>query len=69
MMHEYSCTDVRDRLEAFHDGELTINERIALQDHLGECGPCSFASHEFDWHETKWSCTSLRYFQFTNAGA
>jgi hypothetical protein len=46
MMHDYSCTDVRDRLEAFHDGELTITERIALQNHLGECGGCNFASNE-----------------------
>ena len=46
MMHEYACTDVRDRLEAFHDGELTIDERVALQSHLGECGPCNLASNE-----------------------
>ena len=46
MMHEYSCTDVRDRLEAFHDGELAITERIALQSHLGDCGACSCASTE-----------------------
>jgi hypothetical protein len=46
MMHEYSCTYVRDRLEAFHDGELTIDERVALQSHLGECGACSVASTE-----------------------
>ena len=46
MMHEYSCTDVRDRLGAFHDGELTINERVALQNHLGDCGSCTVASNE-----------------------
>ena len=46
MMHDYSCTDVRDRLEAFHDGELAIDERVALQNHLGECEPCNLASNE-----------------------
>ena len=40
MMHDYSCPDVRDRLEAFHDGELTVHERVALQNHLGECSVC-----------------------------
>jgi len=46
MMHEYSCTDVRDRLEAFHDGELSIHERVALQTHLGDCCLCSDAANE-----------------------
>lgn len=46
MMRDYSCTEVRDRLEAFHDGELTITERIALQNHLGDCGECNGAAHE-----------------------
>ena len=38
MISEYACVDVRERLEAFHDGELSIDERIAIQHHLGECG-------------------------------
>jgi hypothetical protein len=46
MMHEYSCTHVRERLEAFHDGELSIRERMVLQSHLGECGSCSVAANE-----------------------
>ena len=46
MTPAYSCTDVHDRLEAFHDGELTITERVALQNHLGECGACNIASGE-----------------------
>ncbi len=46
MMHDYSCTEVRDRLEAFHDGELTITERVALQNHLADCGACRVASTE-----------------------
>jgi hypothetical protein len=46
MMHEHPCADVRDRLEAFHDGELTIDERIAIQGHLGECVTCNLAAEE-----------------------
>ena len=46
MMHEHPCADVRERLEAFYDGELTVNERIAIQNHLGDCVACSLASEE-----------------------
>lgn len=46
MMHEHPCTDVRERLEAFHDGELAVEERIAIQNHLGECVACSLAAEE-----------------------
>ena len=46
MMHEYSCADVRERLEAFHDGELPIDERVAIQSHLGDCVACSLAAGE-----------------------
>lgn len=46
MIHEFSCTDVRDRLEAFHDGELAINERVALQSHLGACESCTVGANE-----------------------
>lgn len=42
------CADVRDRLEAFHDGELTIDERIAIQQHLAECASCSHAAGELE---------------------
>jgi hypothetical protein len=48
MMHERPCTDVRERLEAFYDGELSIDERIAIQNHLGECVACSLAAEELD---------------------
>lgn len=40
MMHERPCVDVRERLEAFHDGELNIDERIAIQQHLDDCVAC-----------------------------
>lgn len=46
MMHEHPCAEVRERLEAFHDGELTIEERVAIQNHLGECVSCNLAAIE-----------------------
>jgi hypothetical protein len=46
MMHEHPCTDVREHLEAFYDGELTIEQRVAIQNHLGECVACSVAAEE-----------------------
>jgi len=44
MMHEHLCEDVRGRLEAFHDGELSIQDRLAIQNHLGECVTCNLAA-------------------------
>lgn len=46
MISEYACVDVRERLEALHDGELPVGERIAIQQHVGECASCSAASGE-----------------------
>lgn len=46
MMHEHSCATVRDQLEAFHDGELTVEQRAAVQAHLGDCVTCSLAAAE-----------------------
>jgi len=46
MMHEHPCVEVRDRLEAYHDGELTIDERVAIQQHLGDCVSCNLAATE-----------------------
>lgn len=46
MMHQHSCADVRERLEAFHDGELPIHERVDIQNHLGECVSCNLAASE-----------------------
>lgn len=45
-MHELPCATVQDRLEAFHDGELTIDERVAIQNHLGECVSCALVAGE-----------------------
>lgn len=46
MMHEHPCVDVREHLEAFYDGELTIDQRVAIQNHLGDCVACSLAARE-----------------------
>lgn len=46
MMHEHSCADVRERLEAFYDGEVPFHERLAIQNHLTECIACSLEADE-----------------------
>jgi hypothetical protein len=46
MMHEYPCHVVRERLEAFHDGEVPFSERITIQGHLEDCVSCSLANEE-----------------------
>jgi len=35
-----TCTAVRRRLAEFHDGELPIHDRIAIQGHLNTCAGC-----------------------------
>ena len=46
MMNPYACGDARARLEAFYDGELSIDERVAIQQHIGDCSSCSAAAGE-----------------------
>lgn len=46
MMHEHPCVDVRERLEAFHDGELPVEDRIAIQNHLTECVACTLEAKD-----------------------
>jgi hypothetical protein len=46
MITPYACVGVRELLEPFHDGELTIDERVAIQNHLGECSSCSAAASD-----------------------
>ena len=46
MMHEHPCEMILERLEAFHDGELSIDERVAIQNHLGECVSCNLTASE-----------------------
>ncbi|MEO8682840.1 MAG: zf-HC2 domain-containing protein [Vicinamibacterales bacterium] len=48
MMHVRQCIDVRERLEAYHDGELPLDEQVAVQSHLGECVACSLAASELE---------------------
>jgi hypothetical protein len=38
------CSEVRELLEACHDGELSIDERIDVQSHVRECAGCSAAA-------------------------
>ena len=35
-----TCAAVRQRLAAFHDDELPVQEQIAVQSHLHDCQPC-----------------------------
>lgn len=37
----YTCPEVRDRLAAFHDDELSVHDRIAMQGHLNGCDVCA----------------------------
>lgn len=48
MMHEHPCADVREHLEAFYDGELTIDQRVGIQNHLSECVTCSLAAEDLN---------------------
>jgi len=42
-----TCSAVRQRLAAFHDGELPVRERIATQGHLNTCRTCTAELHVF----------------------
>lgn len=46
MMHVMSCADVQDRLEEFHDEELALEERVAVQGHLRDCVTCALVAGE-----------------------
>ncbi|MGH9384716.1 MAG: zf-HC2 domain-containing protein [Vicinamibacterales bacterium] len=48
MMHEHPCEEIRGCLEAYHDGELSIDEQVAIQGHLNECVGCSLAVAELE---------------------
>jgi anti-sigma factor RsiW len=48
MMHATRCEDVQERLEEFHDEELTIEQRVAIQSHLRDCVTCSLLAAELD---------------------
>lgn len=36
------CEDVREHLEAYHDGELPLETHLAVRAHLDECAGCSY---------------------------
>lgn len=46
MMHVIGCAHVRDRLEAFQDGELSLEDRIGIQQHLRDCVSCGLEASE-----------------------
>lgn len=46
MMHVLPCTRVRDSLEAFVDGELTLDQQVSIQSHLQECVTCRLEASE-----------------------
>ncbi|MGE0461465.1 MAG: zf-HC2 domain-containing protein [Vicinamibacterales bacterium] len=48
MMHAVSCEAVQDRLEEFHDDELTLEERVAIQGHLRDCVTCALVAAELE---------------------
>jgi hypothetical protein len=40
MMHVLPCAQVREDLQAYHDGELSIDTQVLIQSHLQECVAC-----------------------------
>jgi hypothetical protein len=47
-MHAIGCGDVQSRLEEFHDDELALEDRVAIQGHLRDCVTCALVASEFD---------------------
>ncbi len=45
---KWTCSAVRRRLAEYHDGELTIDQRVAIQSHLSACPAC--AAEELQLH-------------------
>ena len=43
-----SCSVVRQLLAAFHDNELAVEQRVAIQGHLHDCVPCLQELQTFD---------------------
>jgi hypothetical protein len=46
MMHVLPCDRVRETLEAFVDGELTLDEQVLIESHLQECVSCRIEASE-----------------------
>jgi len=47
-MNRLSCTWVRRRASAFHDGELPVEEQIAVETHLRTCSACATEAREIE---------------------
>ena len=48
MRRAVSCGFVRRQLSAYHDGELSVGEQIAVETHLRACPSCEAAARELD---------------------
>lgn len=46
MMRLADCGTVSEQLAAFHDGELTVEQQVAVEAHLRECVACAIESAE-----------------------
>jgi hypothetical protein len=46
MKHSMLCSSFAERLEAWHDGELEIDEQIAVESHVAGCAACSATMRE-----------------------
>ncbi|MGE5361763.1 MAG: zf-HC2 domain-containing protein [Bacteroidales bacterium] len=44
----WSCTAVRRRIADYHDGELTIDEQVVVQNHLASCEACAAEARGLD---------------------
>jgi hypothetical protein len=45
-MTPWACTEVRRHLEAFHDGELAIDDQVSVEQHLDWCDECAAACED-----------------------
>lgn len=48
MMHVLACEHVREQLQAYHDGELPLEEQVRIQGHLRDCVACAIEAAELE---------------------
>lgn len=48
MMHVLQCEYVREQLQAYHDGELSLDEQVLIQGHLRDCVACAIEAAELE---------------------
>ncbi len=48
MMHVLACEHVRDQLQAFHDGELPLDDQVLIQGHLRDCVTCAIEAGDLE---------------------